>query len=411
MKRHSKVIFLFFTVLLLSQFSAKAQGTAINNTGSSADPSALLDVSSTNKGVLIPRMSESERNAIVNPAEGLLIFNTSSKCFNTFIYGAWFELCGKCVTPPGTSDFTISKDSVEAGEGVNFSATNLTGDYYFWTFAGANPGYYVGTAPYGIRFNSPPGWKYMWLTVTKNGCTSTTRDSVYVKPIYNNTQTQQIFIVPPTISVVHIEAWGGSGGGNGGGGKGGHVRGDLAVNPGDTLFVFVGGSGSGFIGAGYNGGGQGNGGGASDVRYGGNALSNRIIVAGGGGGGGYATGIAGGDAGGLTGQNGMDYGSQIKGTGGSQSAGGIGGWGSGYSGQGGPGSDGTLGNGGNWGCVGGSWAGAGGGGYYGGGSGGCGDHNSWGGSGGGGSSYIGGVTNGVMYSSTNVGDGKVVITY
>ena len=40
------------------------------------DPSALLDLNSTSKGLLLPRMSEAQRNAIKNPAAGLVIFQT-----------------------------------------------------------------------------------------------------------------------------------------------------------------------------------------------------------------------------------------------------------------------------------------------------------------------------------------------
>lgn len=42
------------------------------------DPSAQLDVSSTDKGMLVPRMNLSERNAIADPATGLLIFQTDN---------------------------------------------------------------------------------------------------------------------------------------------------------------------------------------------------------------------------------------------------------------------------------------------------------------------------------------------
>jgi hypothetical protein len=46
--------------------------------GDSPDSSSMLDVQSNSKGVLFPRLSTSQRNNIVNPAAGLMIFNTSS---------------------------------------------------------------------------------------------------------------------------------------------------------------------------------------------------------------------------------------------------------------------------------------------------------------------------------------------
>ena len=53
---------------------------AINNDGSLPDTSAMFDVKSTNKGILIPRMTQVQRNAIANPASGLLIFQTDNNC-------------------------------------------------------------------------------------------------------------------------------------------------------------------------------------------------------------------------------------------------------------------------------------------------------------------------------------------
>lgn len=43
-------------------------------------PSSILEVESNNKGFLIPRLTTQQRNEINNPAEGLLIFNTSENC-------------------------------------------------------------------------------------------------------------------------------------------------------------------------------------------------------------------------------------------------------------------------------------------------------------------------------------------
>ncbi|MDB5200638.1 MAG: hypothetical protein JWQ27_47 [Ferruginibacter sp.] len=52
-------------------------------------PSALLDISSTTKGFLPPRMDASQRNAIQSPEAGLTIFNTSSKAVEVFNGTAW----------------------------------------------------------------------------------------------------------------------------------------------------------------------------------------------------------------------------------------------------------------------------------------------------------------------------------
>lgn len=74
----------FFTVLVLLITSSKisAQNIAVNSTGSLPDTSAMLDVSSTVKGFLAPRMTTAQRNAIPLPATGLLVYNTSTSAFN-----------------------------------------------------------------------------------------------------------------------------------------------------------------------------------------------------------------------------------------------------------------------------------------------------------------------------------------
>ncbi|MFZ1452794.1 MAG: hypothetical protein WAT20_08825 [Ferruginibacter sp.] len=70
-----KQICLFLLVCLcFITTKTSAQSLAINTDGSTANNSALLDVKSTAKGMLIPRMSRAERNAIASPATGLLIF-------------------------------------------------------------------------------------------------------------------------------------------------------------------------------------------------------------------------------------------------------------------------------------------------------------------------------------------------
>ncbi len=67
----------------------------INTTGDPADTSAMLDVQSTKKGVLIPRMNQNKRNHITNPATGLLIYQTDNGPGFYFYDGsAWVTLTG-----------------------------------------------------------------------------------------------------------------------------------------------------------------------------------------------------------------------------------------------------------------------------------------------------------------------------
>ncbi|WP_367328072.1 hypothetical protein [Lentimicrobium sp.] len=68
---------LLFICLLALGLPALAQ-VAVNTDGSAPDNSAMLDVKSTNRGLLAPRMTQAQRNAIVSPAAGLMIFQTDN---------------------------------------------------------------------------------------------------------------------------------------------------------------------------------------------------------------------------------------------------------------------------------------------------------------------------------------------
>ena len=96
--------FYFWIALLFTGVSITSigQNVAVNNVGAPADSSSMLDVQSTNKGFLIPRMTESQRMAIKSPATGLLVYQTNG--LEGFYYNAG--------TPSVTAWLLIAKNNL-----------------------------------------------------------------------------------------------------------------------------------------------------------------------------------------------------------------------------------------------------------------------------------------------------------
>ncbi len=86
---------LFLTgVLAISFLTPLIAQVGINTDGSQPHPSAMLDVKSSFKGFLPPRMTTVQRNTIDSPADGLLIFNLTTGCIDYFLGGSWKSFCG-----------------------------------------------------------------------------------------------------------------------------------------------------------------------------------------------------------------------------------------------------------------------------------------------------------------------------
>ena len=192
---------------------------------------------------------------------------------------------------------------IYCGETVELTVDHYNADYTYYWYNESDSLLFVGY-PY----------------VTDNLSDNTTfkvRAAVQVDAVrdFEYTGAAQSFTVPAGVTELTLEAWGAQGG-NGYydsydiyGGKGGYSTGTLVVNPGETIFVAVGGQGENATNVsspsyicygGYNGGGNspannssyarhgGAGGGATDFRLNDtSSLYNRILVAGGGGGGSY----------------------------------------------------------------------------------------------------------------------------
>ena len=114
-------VLLFLAGVLLVLTAVQAQNAGLGT--STPDPSALFELSSTNSGLLTPRMTTAQRNAIVLPAAALLIFNTSD---NRFQYNAgtpaapdWRDLV--------TLDFVNSEFWSSGGNASTNPATDFVG--------------------------------------------------------------------------------------------------------------------------------------------------------------------------------------------------------------------------------------------------------------------------------------------
>jgi len=103
-------------IIILSGFGVHAQ-VSITLDSSPADPSAMLDVKSTDKGILIPRMTAIERDSISSPANGLLVYVTTDSSFYFFEGTAWskigrvgWSLNGNTATNPATNFLGTTDD-------------------------------------------------------------------------------------------------------------------------------------------------------------------------------------------------------------------------------------------------------------------------------------------------------------
>ncbi len=102
-----------------------AQSVGVNSTNPHA--SAVLDISSTTKGMLVPRMTTAQRTAIASPATGLLVFDTNLNQFLFYNGAAWTAI----PTGSGNSSWTVNGNdqysalSGRVGIGVNLPVAKL----------------------------------------------------------------------------------------------------------------------------------------------------------------------------------------------------------------------------------------------------------------------------------------------
>ncbi len=90
MKNKAKYL-LVFSLLQFLFFNLLNAQVAINQDNSEPDASSILDISSTDKGLLIPRMDSTNRKNIIAPATGLMVFDSTTNSF-WFYSSDWTEI-------------------------------------------------------------------------------------------------------------------------------------------------------------------------------------------------------------------------------------------------------------------------------------------------------------------------------
>ncbi len=131
---HKLNVFMGFMLICSHLFSQ----VAVNSDGTPPHPSAMLDIKSSDKGLLPPRMTFAEINAIANPASGLIIYCTdcgagSSGALAIYFNDMWNTFNVNCMMPvfPATGVHTASLsqiiwnwNTIPSATGYKWNTTN-----------------------------------------------------------------------------------------------------------------------------------------------------------------------------------------------------------------------------------------------------------------------------------------------
>jgi hypothetical protein len=155
---------IYILTLLCAATSTQAQ-VGIGTT--SPATSSVLDVSSTTKGLLAPRMTTAQRDAITSPATGLQIYNTDNAAIETFTgtAGEWFTLGrgkGAIATNTAVGVNTLKSNtsgSKNTANGYYSLNSNTSGDYntangYYSLNSNTSGDYNIANGPFALRFNT-----------------------------------------------------------------------------------------------------------------------------------------------------------------------------------------------------------------------------------------------------------------
>jgi hypothetical protein len=125
--KKSKLLIVFLLLQSLTN-AVFAQSFGVNNPA--PDASSLMDLAATDRGLLIPRMTTAQRNAIASPANGLQIVNTTTACLELYWGGVWNSIGCACVGAPAAPTATAATGPLAAQFTANWIAAASATAYY-----------------------------------------------------------------------------------------------------------------------------------------------------------------------------------------------------------------------------------------------------------------------------------------
>jgi hypothetical protein len=133
------IFFLGLGILTLSLGTCNAQGVGISSSSITPDDKSILEIQSTSQGILLPRMSTTDRDAITAPIpNSLLIFNTTTNCFEAYYEtgAVWVAFgCIGCAVPTAV---TASAAPNPICEGSSLTLTGVSTGASDWSWTGPN---------------------------------------------------------------------------------------------------------------------------------------------------------------------------------------------------------------------------------------------------------------------------------
>ena len=155
----------FFSLLLICSIAfSQSIGIGTNN----PDQSAILDITANGKGVAMPTLTDSARNAIVNPKEGLLIFNSTTKNLNLYKNGNWNEITSICVPQPTTS--SAGPNQNPPGTSTTLAANTPTNGSGLWSILAGVGGVIANPTNPTSTFSGLAGGFYLLRWAITNSC-------------------------------------------------------------------------------------------------------------------------------------------------------------------------------------------------------------------------------------------------